>query len=86
MTRKDRHDPYGIVHKGIRTGHMRCLVAIGAAEAGDDAAIGQLVTDLGEHLAMCNTHLEDENAFLHTALDARRPGASAFSTPVASCW
>ena len=77
MTHADRHDPYGMVHKGIRAAHMRCLVAIGAVEAGNEAEIGRLVTELADHLAMCNTHLEDENTVLHTALDARRPGASA---------
>lgn len=77
MTHAHRHDPYGMVHKGLRAAHMRCLVAIGAADAADEAGIGRLVADLTDHLAMCNTHLEDENTVLHTALDARRPGASA---------
>jgi hemerythrin-like domain-containing protein len=77
MTHAHRHDPYGAVHKGIRAAHMRCLVAIGAVNAASDGAVQRLVADLGDHLAMCSTHLDDENAVLHTALEARRPGASA---------
>ncbi|MGI1661038.1 hypothetical protein ACRDNQ_02260 [Palleronia sp. KMU-117] len=77
MITERRHDPYGAVHKGIRAAHMRCLVAIGAADAASDAQIARLVAEINEHLAMCGTHLEDENAVLHVALDARRPGATA---------
>ena len=43
-------------------------------------AIRHLTAELTDHLAMCNTHLEDENSVLHTALEARRPGASAHAT------
>jgi hypothetical protein len=77
MINERRHDLYGAVHKGIRAAHMRCLVAIGATDATSDAQIERLVAELSEHLAMCGTHLEDENAVLHVALDDRRPGASA---------
>lgn len=77
MTLANRHDPYGAVHKGIRAAHMRCLVAIGATDAASDTAVQRLLADLTDHLAMCNTHLGDENSFLHTALETRRPGASA---------
>lgn len=80
MTLANRHDPYGAVHKGIRAAHMRCLVAIGSTDPTDDAGIRRLFTELTDHLAMCNTHLEDENSVLHTALDARRPGASAHAS------
>jgi ferredoxin-NADP reductase len=80
MTPVNRHDPYGAVHKGIRAAHMRCLVAIGSADAANDAAIRHLIAELTDHLAMCNTHLEDENSVLHTALETRRPGASAHAT------
>lgn len=80
MTLANRHDPYGAVHKGIRVAHMRCLVAIGSADCTNDAAIRHLIAELAHHLAMCNTHLEDENSVLHTALEARRPGASAHAS------
>lgn len=77
MKSQKRHDPYGPVHKGIRAAHMRCLVAIGSADAGNDAEIDRLVAQITDHLTMCDTHLQDENSVLHTALDARCPGASA---------
>ncbi len=77
MTYQKRHDPYGPVHKGIRAAHMRCLIAIGSADAANDAAIEHLVAEISDHLIMCHTHLQDENLVLHTALDTRRPGASA---------
>ena len=77
MTNQDRHDPYGPVHKGIRAAHMRCLVAIGAADAGSEAGIDRLVAEISDHLAMCQTHLDDENSVLHVALEERCAGASA---------
>ena len=77
MTSKHRHDPYGAVHKGIRAAHMRCLVAIGAVDTDSEGAIEGLAREIADHLAMCQTHLHDENTVLHTALEARRPGASA---------
>ena len=77
MTVHQRHDPYGPVHKGIRAAHMRCLIAIGSADASSDAEISRLAAEIEDHLAMCHTHLQDENSVLHTALDVRRPGASA---------
>jgi len=77
MTQPNRHDPYGAVHKGIRAAHMRCLVAIGTTGPDNDAAIERLAAEISDHLAMCRTHLEDENVFIHAALEDRRPGASA---------
>lgn len=77
MTIPNRHDPYGAVHKGIRAAHMRCLVAIGAADPASDALIDRLAREIADHIAMCQTHLQDEDSFLHTALEQRRPGASA---------
>jgi hypothetical protein len=56
---------------------MRCLVAIGATSPASDAGIVRLAGQITDHLAMCQTHLDDENDVLHTALEARRPGASA---------
>lgn len=76
MTRQTRHDPYSAVHKGIRAAHMRCLVAIGAVDASDEAEVGGLIARIEDHLTMCNAHLHDENDVLHVALEARRPGAS----------
>ncbi len=77
MTDQHRPDPYGPVHKGIRAAHMRWLVAIGSTDAGSDAGIAHLAAGIADHLTMCRTHLQDENAVLHTALETRRPGASA---------
>lgn len=80
MTNPTRHDPYGAVHKGIRAAHMRCLVAIGATDPASDNAVDRLAHEISDHLAMCRTHLEDEEDFLHSALEQRRPGASAHAT------
>lgn len=77
MTSRTGHDPYSAVHKGIRAAHMRCLVGLGAADASDAAAIERLIARIEGHLTRCNTHLRDENSVLHTALEDRRPGASA---------
>ncbi len=77
MTQPNRHDPYGAVHKGLRAAHLRCLVAIGATDPHRDGDIDRLTAEIADHLTMCRTHLEDENTFIHAALEQRRPGASA---------
>ncbi len=76
MQTPPRHDIYGLVHKGIRAAHMRCLIGIGATDPASDTAVHGLLSELTDHLAMCNAHLEHENAVIHTALHDRRPAAT----------
>lgn len=72
-----RYDLYLNIHRALRLYLTDTLVRIGRLDADDDenraAALGQL----RDMLEICELHIEDENRFVHAALEARRPGSSA---------
>jgi hypothetical protein len=72
-----RHDLYGPIHKGLRAFMQDTLYRVGCLDVGDAAALGATLGQLRGLLAMCQTHLEHENRFVHTALEARLTGASS---------
>lgn len=71
-----RHDLYGPIHKGLRLALSGLLVRLGRADfstlAGEEA-----LSALETQLRLSESHLAHEERFIHTALEARRPGASA---------
>ncbi len=69
-----RKDIYGPVHKGLRHAHALMLQRISAADFAVDTTA--LIRDVRRHLALAATHLADEEAFVHTALERRVPGAT----------
>lgn len=72
-----RYDIYAVIHKGLRAFMSQTLTRVGRAdwdEAEDRQVVLGQVRDL---LHACAAHLEHEDAFLHPAMDARRPGSSA---------
>lgn len=73
------YDLYYAVHKGLRLGHGRVLQAIATCDPGDRQALAALIETVRAHLALCRSHLESENARLHTAFEARAPGVSAMA-------
>lgn len=70
-----RWDLYGPVHKGLRFAHARMLAQIGRADFTADTT--KLIGDLRIHLIIASTHLFDEERYIHAALEAKLPGASA---------
>lgn len=72
-----RFDMYACIHKAMRALMADTLVAVGRMDPLDPqelAAVGERVREL---LDFCDSHLEHENTFVHTAIEARAPGASA---------
>jgi len=72
-----RFDMYAGIHKAMRALMADTLMAVGRMDPQDPqelAAVGERVLEL---LDFCNSHLEHENNFVHTAIEARAPGASA---------
>ena len=74
------HDLYYTVHKGIRYAHGKILQKIATCDTGDRDAVAGLARAVEDHLAMCQSHLEHENAQIHTALESRVPGATAIAS------
>src|SRR5262245_17864929 len=72
-----RKDLYGPVHKGMRLRMTDVLVRLGATDFADDASVRQIIGELGGVLDVCALHLRLENAYLHEAVERRRPGAMA---------
>ena len=74
-----RYNFYHNIHKALRLGHCRILAAIGANDFSDDEKTSVLLDELRVLIGLGRSHLESENREIHTALEARMPGASAFA-------
>lgn len=71
-----RLDLYGPVHKGLRAFMFDTLGRLGRCDADDPAEFERTLAALRTLLWICESHLAHENAFVHEAMDARRPGSS----------
>jgi len=72
-----RVDLYQPIHKGLRSFMGDTLVRLGALDTAD---AGELEATLGQAetlLVLMARHAQHENDFLHPAIEARRPGATA---------
>jgi hypothetical protein len=81
--RRDAHslpsyDLYGLVHKGLRGELCALLTRMAALAPGDHKGLQVILDDLQGVLYMCTSHGSHEDRHYHTALEARRAGASDF--------
>ncbi len=70
------HDFYGPIHKGLRLAQTQMLVRLGACGGDDEAELAQLLDDLVALCHMAEHHLENEDRWVHTALEDRAPGST----------
>jgi hypothetical protein len=71
-----RVDLYGPIHKALRLMMTDTLQRLGRLDAEDAAETAASLAQTEELLAACRAHLSKENAYVHTAIEARRPGTS----------
>ena len=71
-----RMDLYGPIHKGLRLFMIDTLGKVGWLDVNDAAELNATLAQVQSLLDLCRSHLEHENEFVHTAIEARRPGAS----------
>jgi hypothetical protein len=71
------HNFYGPIHKGLRLAQTRMLVRLGACGGDDADEMTAVLGDLAVLLHQAEHHLENEDLWVHTALEARAPGATA---------
>jgi hemerythrin-like domain-containing protein len=71
-----RHDIYAPIHRALRLFMTDTLGRLGWLDCGDAVETRATLDQLDALLGLCRRHLEHENAHVHTALEARRPGAS----------
>jgi len=77
MPNAHRLDLYAPIHKALRLFMADTLTRLGRLDLDCAAERSQVLAQLHELLTQCESHLRHENEFMHTALEARRPGASA---------
>lgn len=76
MQPQSRYNMYEVIHKALRASLSRTLVAIGQLDVDDEPSVRELEAEVATTLAMMRGHLASENAFVHTAMEARAPGST----------
>jgi Hemerythrin HHE cation binding domain len=71
-----RFEMYRPIHKALRAFMSDTLVAIGRMDPDDDSDVTIALEQARSLLAVLRVHLEDENRFVHPAMEARRPGST----------
>ncbi|MGO4394948.1 hemerythrin domain-containing protein [Variovorax sp. M-6] len=71
-----RVDLYAGIHKALRALMADTLLAVGRMDCDDALELAQVTQRVLELLDFCRSHLQHENDFVHTAMEARAPGAS----------
>jgi Hemerythrin HHE cation binding domain len=72
-----RVDLYGVIHKALRAMMADSLLAIGRMDSSDATERASTAKRVQALLDFCASHLEHENLWVHPAIEARAPGASA---------
>jgi len=77
---ESRFEMYTLVHKGLRAFMADVLVSVGRLDGDDDAHVAETLAKVRQLVEICRDHLFHENNFLHTAMNARRPGSASAAT------
>lgn len=71
-----RLDLYTPIHKALRHFMTDTLLRVGRMDVNDAGDFQATLGQVDALLDQCLSHLDHENHFVHTAIEARRPGAS----------
>lgn len=71
-----RHDLYVYIHKALRAYMGHVLMDIGRTDWRDAEDRGQQLAAVRELLAVCRSHIEQEDRHIHPAMEARAPGST----------
>jgi len=75
-----RFDMYGPIHKALRSFMCDTLLRAGRLDVNDAAEFDATLNQVDALLAFCLDHIERENAFVHAAIEARRPAGAQRTT------
>ena len=75
-SKPQRFDMYGPIHKALRQAMADTLRALGALDAGEAEQRTAVLDKVDSLLALLRSHLQHENDFVHTAIEARQAGAA----------
>ncbi len=73
----NRVDLYVGIHKALRALMTDVLIAVGRMDTDDESEFDWVSSRVLQLAEVCSSHLTHENEFVHVALEARQPGASA---------
>ncbi len=76
LTSPPRYNMYGFIHKALRGFMSDMLVRLGRMDVTDAAELDATLDELRDLMGFCLTHLDDENRFVHPALEAAQPGSA----------
>lgn len=71
-----RFDLYTGIHKALRLFMNDTLARVGRLDHDDAVELGSTLTQVQSLLEACRSHVAKENKFVHTAIEARCPGAT----------
>jgi hypothetical protein len=77
LAQAPRFDMYGGIHKALRALMSDTLLAVGRMDAEDAMETAEVTERVLTLLDVCAGHLQHENDFIHSAVEARAPGASS---------
>lgn len=72
-----RHELYLPAHKGLRAFLCEVLLNVGRLDSTDEQDTAEVLAQLRGLLLILKSHLKHENAFVHAAMEERRPGSTA---------
>ncbi|MBK1715740.1 hemerythrin domain-containing protein [Rubrivivax gelatinosus] len=75
-----RFDIYVFIHKALREFMHHTVAAVGAMDVADAGERAEVCDQVELLLATLRGHVQHENDFIHTAIEARRPGGAADTT------
>ncbi len=71
-----RMDLYAPIHKALRSFMSDTLVRVGRIDVADAEDMHSTLGQCEELLALCASHVQHENQFMHPAIEARQPAGS----------
>jgi len=71
-----RFDMYASIHKALRSFMCDTLLRTGSLDVHDPAELTATLEQIDALLSLCLDHIDHENAFVHTAIEARRPAGA----------
>ena len=77
-----RMDLYRGIHKAVRAFMCDTLTMVGQRDIDSDENVAALVAQVRGLAAFCADHLAHENQLVPPAMEARRPGSSAWGPEV----
>jgi len=78
-TKAPRFDPYIFIHKALRQFMGHTLSRLGSMDVGDAEERPLVLDGVDALLQFMRGHLQHENDFVHTAIEARHPGGARHS-------